>query len=586
MNLILTIVLTLFIFGILIAIHELGHYLVARFFKVGIREYSIGMGPKIVQKQGKYNKFTLRALPIGGYVDMVGETSEDDGSAPEDAGKAPLNTKPVWQRILVVLAGPAMNILLGLLIMAILVLFQGQIYGTTVEEFSVNSVSNHSLPYVTKDGGGLQKDDIIYAVNGVLAETNGNIGNFIKEHPTADELIIIRRNSGTIINPIEYKNTDLTKLPLSFNKETKLFYLTEDRGDLKKDDAIYTVNGTDITKKNYSTTEELFKAYPNTYTVGVYRFYKVYTEPEFKTLALDSFSELPLYDRDGVLSFEKAYNGIELNAQLFAVNGTELDPATKPEEFQKQYGDSSGEITVKYNWHHYLPNPIVLHNVDLTALSLAASGALEEGDEIYKVGSYRSRVETDMRYGIFNEGVGPADVTVIRDGEKKTVSNVVFHNVEQQGITCGYADFTTKIEDKSFGTVAYNAVFQPVSTLTMTVDSVLQTFKGKYGVEALSGPVGIGEQVGDAIEVIESEDSGAGIEYLFTLIVLVSLSLGICNLLPLPVLDGGRFVLYAIEGIRRKPLNPKVEQVLMAISWVLVMGLMIFVLFKDVTKLF
>ncbi len=583
MSLILTIIVTLFIFGVLIAIHELGHYLVARLFGVGIREYSIGMGPKIFQKQGKYNKFTLRALPIGGYVDMVGEASDDDGSAPEDAGKAPLNKKPVWQRILVVLAGPAMNILLGLIVMAIIVVFQAEIYGTTVDEFAVNAVSNHSLLYVTEDGGGLQKDDIIYAVDGHLAETNGNVAGFIKANPYAKELIIIRRNSGTIINPIEYGDVKLSILPLVYDEEEKLFKLSEDSGNFKKDDIIYTVDGTDITVKDYDTVEELCADYSKTYKVGIKRRYKIYTEPEYVKHSVESFGDLPLYSRDGVLSFEKGFGGIIKNAQLLKVGEEEIDPATTPEEFVEKYGDKGGTVTVKYNWHHYLAAPIVLNDVDLTKLSLAASGALKEGDEIVKVGSYRSRVYTDLFYGVFNEGVGPADVKVIRDGKEITVNNVVFHNINQQGITCGYMDFYINQEEKTFGTVAYNAVFQPVSTLTMTVDSVIQTFKGKYGIDALSGPVGIGEQVGDAIEVIDA-DAGAGIEYLFTLLVLISLSLGVCNLLPLPVLDGGRFVLYVIEGIRRKPLPAKVEQVLMAISWVLVMGLMVFVLFKDIWK--
>ncbi|MBQ3195057.1 MAG: site-2 protease family protein [Clostridia bacterium] len=584
MNLILTIIVTLFIFGALIAIHELGHYLVARFFKVGIREYSIGMGPKIFQKQGKCNKFTLRALPIGGYVDMVGEASDDDGSAPEDAGKAPLNSKPVWQRILVVLAGPAMNIMLGLLIMAILVLFQGEIYGTTVDIFDVNAVSNHRLLYVTEDDGGLQKDDIIFAVDGHLAETYGDGAAFIKAHPTAKELIIIRRNSGTILNPIEYDKIDLSALTLSYDKESKLFTVDKDLGDFKKGDIIYTVDGTDITKKDFDTAEKLCAAYPKTYKVGVVREYKIYTEPEYFEHSYESFSGFPLYSRDGVLSFNMDFGDVKKNAQLLKVNGEEIDPAMTPDEFAKKYAGKGGNITVKYNWHFYMANPIVLKDVDLSKLSLAVSDALEEGDEICKVGSYASRVYTDLSYGVFNEGVGPAKLKVIRDGKKITLNNVLFHNMNQQGVTCGYVDFYTKQEQKTFGTVAYNAVFQPVSSLTMTVDSIIQTFKGKYGIDALSGPVGIGAQVGDAIEAMDS-GAGGGIEYLFTLMVLISLSLGVCNLLPLPVLDGGRFVLYAIEGIRGKPLPAKVEQALMAISWVLVMGLMVFVLFKDIWKL-
>ena len=71
--LIVTILVTLLIFGLLITIHELGHYLVARACKVAILEFSIGMGPKIKSWEGKVNTFALRASPIGGYVRMLGE---------------------------------------------------------------------------------------------------------------------------------------------------------------------------------------------------------------------------------------------------------------------------------------------------------------------------------------------------------------------------------------------------------------------------------------------------------------------------------------------------------------------------------
>ncbi len=589
MDLILTIVLTLLIFGVLIAIHELGHYLVARLFKVGIREYSIGMGPKILQKQGKYNKFTLRVLPIGGYVDMVGESSDDDGSDPEDAGKAPLNTKPIWQRILIVLAGPAMNILLGLLIMAILVLFQSNIYGTVIEEFGAANVSGRNMVYVTQDGNGFEKGDIIFAVDGKLATADDGIESFVKNNSASAQVIVVRRNSQSILNDISFEGVTLSDLPLSYDGEKGYFTLSEDKDGFKAGDIIYTLNGTKIIGTKFADGKDaaenisgLLSTYKNKCTVGVVRDYQVFIEPETVTVELDSFSGMPLYVKDGLLKLSEDYKGISKNGVIIGVNGEEIDPAKHtPQSFEDTYGSLKGSLTVKYNWYVKLRNPMVINNVDLSTLSLAVSGALEEGDEIYKVGSYRTRVYTDMSYGVFNEGIQPTDVTVIRNGKKTTVNNVVFYKISEQGILCGAVDFNTAEEAKTFGTVCYNAMFQPISSLTMTVDSVLQTFTGKYGIEALSGPVGIGEQVGQAIKA----ESGGG-EYLFTLMVLISLSLGICNLLPLPVLDGGRFVLYVVEGIRRKPLSPKVEQIIMGISWVLVMGLMVFVMFKDIIGLF
>ena len=73
----LTLVVTVLMFGVLIFVHEFGHYIVARAFGVGVIEFAIGMGPKLKTWKGQYNDFTLRAIPIGGFVNMVGEYDDE-----------------------------------------------------------------------------------------------------------------------------------------------------------------------------------------------------------------------------------------------------------------------------------------------------------------------------------------------------------------------------------------------------------------------------------------------------------------------------------------------------------------------------
>ena len=351
-----TIIVTIFIFGLLITIHELGHYLVARAFKVGIREFSVGMGPAVHTWKCKTNKVSIRWLPIGGYVSMVGE-DPNETPEPEDEGKAGLNTKPVWQRMLVVLAGPLTNILFAFIVMTLLVTFmpQTRIGSTIIAEFRQNAI------------------------------TNGENG-------------------------------------------------------------------------------------------------------------------------------------------------------------------------------------------------------LREGDEIIEIDGSAVRVYNDMTYLVALRGKGPLDVKVIRDGKEVLLTGIKFPETASGGVAMGSCDFMVYCVDKDFGEVMYQSFWQPVSIVKMTVESLYRAVRGEYGWKAVSGPVGVGEQIGEVLSA--TENIGDTVISLVMMAVLISVSLGICNLLPLPVLDGGHILFYLIEIVRGKPLKPRTETVINAVFTVLLLGFMLFVTVKDIVGLF
>ena len=110
------ILLTIVTFSLLILIHETGHFMTARAFGVTVREFAIGMGPKLISHKSKKNGivYSLRAFPIGGFVTMAGE---DEDSEDENA----LNKKPVWKRMVITAAGAVMNIILGIILMLVVV---------------------------------------------------------------------------------------------------------------------------------------------------------------------------------------------------------------------------------------------------------------------------------------------------------------------------------------------------------------------------------------------------------------------------------------------------------------------------------
>ena len=114
---VLYILLALLVFGAIIFIHELGHFITARACGVGVNEFAIGMGPKIVSRVSSKSgiRYSLRLFPIGGFVSMVGE--DEESSADNAFGNV-----SVWRRMIIIVSGAAMNLLLGLIVTLVIVL--------------------------------------------------------------------------------------------------------------------------------------------------------------------------------------------------------------------------------------------------------------------------------------------------------------------------------------------------------------------------------------------------------------------------------------------------------------------------------
>ncbi len=129
------IVIAIIVFGVLIFVHELGHFIAAKLCGIKVNEFAVGMGPAYFKFQKGETKYSLRLLPIGGFTSMEGEDEE----SPD---KRAFNRRPVWQRIIVLVAGAFMNILVGFLIILVMTISSGPIASTTVAKFEDGSLSS------------------------------------------------------------------------------------------------------------------------------------------------------------------------------------------------------------------------------------------------------------------------------------------------------------------------------------------------------------------------------------------------------------------------------------------------------------
>ena len=203
---------------------------------------------------------------------------------------------------------------------------------------------------------------------------------------------------------------------------------------------------------------------------------------------------------------------------------------------------------------------------------------LQVGDEIVKIGNTSVHTMYDLSYEISEQGYAPVNVTVLRNGEQRVLENVCFPTALEKGVSFGMRDFYVLRDDKiSAGMLLKHTFWRSYSCVKMVYDSISGMFTQRYNIEAVSGPVGITGVITEA-----AKDSWLSVLHL---IILISINLGIMNLLPLPALDGGHLLIYVIEAIRRKPLKPEVEGLINFVGLVLLLGLAVLITVKDVIAL-
>lgn len=198
-------------------------------------------------------------------------------------------------------------------------------------------------------------------------------------------------------------------------------------------------------------------------------------------------------------------------------------------------------------------------------------------DEIIRVGNTRVHTWNELAYEIMNSGYEPIDITVKRNGEKIVVEDVVFSTFEDSGATFGQYDFIPYADEVTFGNLLKHSFFRSVSTVKMVLDSVKGLLTGRFGMEAVSGPVGVVGVVKDV--------ASQGFMSLLYIVCVLTINLGVFNLIPFPALDGGRFLFLAIEGVRGKPLDRKIESYINFVGLMILFAFMIFVTFKDILNL-
>ncbi len=212
-----------------------------------------------------------------------------------------------------------------------------------------------------------------------------------------------------------------------------------------------------------------------------------------------------------------------------------------------------------------------------TGYEISSSADLKKGDVITHIDGKRVYILDELSYEIMRRGTEPIDVTVIRNGTKVTVKDVCFPTVESQGQSFGAMDFKVYPMEKTFGSVLKNSFIKSGLIIRMCWESLIDLITGRYSLAAVSGPVGISGAIGDA--------AAAGFLSLLNITAVISINLGIMNLLPIPALDGGRLITILVEMISRKRLPKKVEGTINAVGLIVLLALSFIIMIKDIIVL-
>ncbi len=182
----INILIAFVMFGILIGVHEFGHYAAAKLCGVKVNEFSIGMGPAIFKKQKGETLYSLRWIPAGGYCAMEGEDSDSDNPRSFSKAKA-------WKRIVILVAGAFMNFVLGYLIIFVLFATATGFVMPTVGSFIDGYQNEHS---------GLLPDDQVIEINGHPIYTYGNMAQFLDRAGDTLDFVVIREGETLVLEDV------------------------------------------------------------------------------------------------------------------------------------------------------------------------------------------------------------------------------------------------------------------------------------------------------------------------------------------------------------------------------------------------
>ncbi|MBZ0273017.1 RIP metalloprotease RseP [bacterium] len=531
-----------------IIVHEWGHFIVARMCGVGVDAFSLFFGKPLWKKKYGRTEWRIGAIPLGGYVKMVGQVDLDSDSADKVAEEdRPISFahKPAWQRAAIVAAGPVMNFVLAFVIFSGL-FFVGYPTTTTL----IGNVSDDGAAWEA----GVRPGDRVVAVDGEKVWRWDDMAEIVEKKPGVPLVFSVERDGG---------RRDITVTPRYGNK-LNLFQFEVDAGvigispdgylpiagvrgpdtpaalaGLKTGDLIKSVNGKPV--RYFTDFEHLFAQSQGSVTVGVER----------GGLAIDESKRRPT-TIDIVLA--------------------KSSPGARAADLGIERGD--------------------LYVAETTEKSPAAEAGFLPGDRIVTAGGKTIEEWSQFTKMVRDNSGDALPVTVLRGGEEITLSvtpeTAIEKDIMGEQVSFGRVGIypwkswaSAEIVDERYWNPfkAFARGLEMTATYSyLTVKSFVYLFTGDVSLKSLGGPIMIADLAGRTAET--------GAFGFLVFLAVISVNLGILNLLPIPVLDGGHLAIFAAESVFRRPIPAKGLRVATNVGLFLIGCLMFAAFFNDFARIF
>ncbi len=528
--------------GLLIFVHELGHFMVAKFWGVRVEVFSLGFGKKIFKYKKGDTTYCISLIPLGGYVKMFGD--ELNAQISESDKSVSFTHKPVWQRISVVLAGPLMNFFF-----AIFIFFVVALIGEQMKAPVVGDVTQSSPAYEM----GFRSGDRIVKAGGQNIQTWEQFVHMMTENHGQTLQVEVQREGSDRVEPLQAKPS-----------------LVNNPNILSTDEKIGDVEGLSSTSKAS--------------LVGI-RSESVAAKAGLQTGDLiKSIAGRP------VKYFREIDNMmVSLQGQPISIEVERFDMA-----------DTSKSKMVKIDLPGTQFASIRSLGIEASELYLAKvlddspaqAAGLRAGDRILTVNQttpqrWEEILETVKSY----QGDKPLSFEVERAGAvskiditPRVTSQMTSQGGEEKRFTVGIVPWAfpalpemALIKADNFGTALLRGVEKTNEITKMTVLSFVRLLEAKISPKNIGGVISIGQAASETFKL--------GASQFLQMMAVISVNLFILNLLPVPVLDGGHLLFYLIEAVKGAPVSMRKMEIAQQIGLVVLMSLMVFALFNDFTRL-